>query len=262
MLFWLCAAAAAGAQPWPAGSQALLDLARQQPHFRQAEALSPQFLPTADGQSFAAVRRPAGRAPQKWLVTLHGTAGFATQELIVWAPAVAGREIGHIALQWWFGRNSGGKDYYAPNEVYRELDTLLPKLGIQPGQAMLAGFSRGSANLFAVAALDRNRGHRRFGLYVASSGGLAADFPPNRMFLSGEMGPAPFTGSRWVTACGERDPVPQRDGCAALRRSAETVQRLGGEIVLRIEDPRGGHGALNTDPDNARKVLDLFLKGG
>ncbi len=60
--------------------------------------------------------------------------------------------------------------------------------------------TRGSANLYAVAAIDKGRGRKLFSLYVASSGGVALDYPPTRSILDGRMGPRPLAGTNWVTA--------------------------------------------------------------
>jgi len=53
--------------------------------------------------------------------------------------------------------------------------------------------SRGSANTYAVAAIDAGRGGRCFSLVVASSGGVALDCPPNLALLRGDC------RTRWVT---------------------------------------------------------------
>lgn len=106
--------------------------------------------------------------------------------------------------------------------------------------------------------MDRGQGGRRlFPLYVASSGGVALDFPPTRAILEGRFGPRPLEGSRWVTACGGRDPNAERDGCPGMRRTAEWLRQQGAQVVLAIEDPNGPHGALQADPRNAARLLDL-----
>ena len=206
-----------------------------------------------DGRLIHAYWKPAEGA-ERWIVSLHGTGGNARREIEVWQKSLAGRRIGVVALQWWLG----GENYLTPRDLYREIDQTLRKLSIEPGQALLHGFSRGSANLYAVAAMDRGQGGRRlFPLYVASSGGVALDFPPTRAILEGRLGPRPLEGSRWVTACGGRDPNAERDGCPGMRRTAEWLRQQGAQVVLAIEDPNGPHGALQADPRNAARLLDL-----
>jgi hypothetical protein len=125
---------------------------------------------------------------------------------------------------------------------------------------MLHGFSRGSTNTYAVAAIDAGKGRHYFSLAVASSGGIALNYPPSRAILDGEYGERPLKGSRWITVAGARDPEPGRDGVAAMRRTAAWLTDQGAIVVESIEDPDYGHGALMRNPKNARRVLDLFLK--
>jgi hypothetical protein len=37
------------------------------------------------------------------------------------------------------------------------------------------------------------------------------------------------------------------------------MQEQGATVLDRIEDPDEGHGALKLNPQNVRRVLDLFL---
>jgi hypothetical protein len=146
-------------------------------------------------------------------------------------------------------------------QIYREFDIALRKLGVAPGMAMLHGFSRGSANAYAVAAIDAGRGRRYFSLIVASSGGVATDYPPTQAILSGAFGDRPLRGTRWITVAGARDPAPERDGIPAMRRTAAWLETQGAAVIERIEDPREGHGALQRNAANAQRVLDLFTRG-
>lgn len=246
---------------WGESGKRLLAQAKNQPNYQEAASLAPRFFPTSDGKSFLLVWYKGDTPPQKWLVSLPGSQGYATQDFFVWSPALSGRDIGFVSLQWWLGQGDDMRDYYSPFDIYRELDKALGRLGVKPDMALLQGFSRGSANIYAVAALDRMRGHRYFSMFVANSGGVAPDYPPTRKINDGEFGFQPFAGTRWITSCGERDPHPERDGCPAMRRTAAWLQEKGAAITLQIEDPAKGHGALNTNPENAHKVLDLYLDG-
>ena len=44
-----------------------------------------------------------------------------------------------------------------------------------------------------------------------------------------------------------------------MKRAAARLQEHGATVFDRIEDPDEGHGALQRNPQNARRVLDLFL---
>jgi len=227
--------------------------------FAEAAKLSPEILPTSDGQSFVVVWKAPGTNPKRWIVSLHGTRGFATDDLALWYPSLKDRDVGLLSLQWWIGADDTPRSYYAPLKIYREIDLALRKLGVQPGMAMLHGFSRGSANSYAVAAMDAGRGRRYFSLIIASSGGVATDFPPTREILAGAFGDHPLRHTRWVTAAGARDPNPDRDGIPGMRRTAEWLAEQGATVIERIEDPAEGHGALQRNAANARHALDLFL---
>jgi predicted esterase len=211
-------------------------------------------IPSADGSLTHAAWKPAGRI-ERWIVSLHGTGGSAKRDVEVWQKSLGGRPVGVLAIQWWRGQ---GDAYLPPFEIYREIDFAASKLDIKPGNALLHGFSRGSANVYAVAALDHGRGRKLFSLYVASSGGVALDYPPTRAILEGRFGPRPLAGTRWVTACGDRDPNPDRDGCPGMRRTGQWLKEQGAIVLDAIEDPQSGHGALQLNPRNAERLLKWF----
>ncbi len=259
---WLALAALpAAAEPLSGDAQALFELARKSPRFALAERLNPEVIGTSDNKSFALVWEPAAikGKPHKWIVSLHGSRGFATEDLAVWSPHLDRRDLGLVSLQWWFGRGETPRDYYAPRDIYRELDKLMERLKVKPGEAMLEAFSRGAANIYAVAALDRVRGKRYFSAFVANSGGASLDYPPTREVDQGGFGAKPFEGSRWITSCGARDPSPERDGCSAMRRTADWLKARGAEVVIAIEDGTEGHGAFHRNGQNAARALDWFV---
>lgn len=245
------------AQEWPALVQNTLRQAQKDEHYAAALALKPEFHLASDERSYYLVWKPGAENPAHWLVTLHGSNGFATNELALWAPFLAPRNIGIIALQWWLGID--GQSYYHQQEIYREIDLAVQKLGLSNPHMMLHGFSRGSANIYAVKAMDISSGRNLFALTVANAGGAMMDYPPTREINEGRFGEKPFTGTRWITVCGYYDPNPQRDGCPAMRLAANWLAAMGGDVVLALEDDHQGHGALHRNPANAEKVLDTFL---
>jgi len=200
--------------------------------------------------------QPTGKV-QKWIVSLHGTGGSARTDIGIWQKNAAGRGFGLLSIQWW---REQGDSYLPPAEIHREIEAAAKLLGIVPGRALLHGFSRGSSNLYAVAALDAGQGRKVFSLFVANSGGAAADYPPNRAVAEGKFGKRPLAGTRWITVCGERDPHPDRDGCPGMRRTGLWLKEQGAQLVEAIEDPKFGHGALSLNPRSAERVLDLFAR--
>ena len=227
--------------------------------FAESEKLSPEIIPTSDGQSFIVVWKATGTVPKHWIVSLHGSHGFATDDLAIWYPHIKNLDLGLVCVQWWIGTDDSNKSYYAPMQIYREVDIVLQKLGIQPGTAMLHGFSRGSANSYAITALDSGRGKRYFSLSVASSGGVSLDYPPTRAILEGRFGDHPLRDTRWITVAGAHESNPDRDGIAGMKRTAGWLKEQGATVIETIEDPNEGHGALMRNEKNTRRVLELFL---
>lgn len=231
--------------------------AQQGRFFADAAKLKPDVVSTSDDQSFLVIWK-ASKAPQHWIVSLPGTQGFATDDLAIWYPHLKDRDVGLISVQWWLG--DGPDSYYTPLQIYQEVEKALKKLNVRPGKVMFHGFSRGSANSYAIVALDAGKGQHYFSLAVASSGGVGLDYPPTRAIVNGDYGSQPLKGTRWITAAGAADPHPDRDGIEGMRRAAEWLKGQGAIVVESIEDPRFGHGALQRNPQNAKRVLDLFLK--
>lgn len=237
----------------------LYHLAESGKFFTDAARLKPNLLPTSDGQSFLVVWK-AAQAPRRWIVSLYGARGFATDDLAIWHPYVKERDVGLVCVQWWLGSGDKLSSYYAPVQLYRKIDLALKKLGVQTNSVMLHGFSRGSANSYAIAALDAGRGGKHyFSLAVASSGGVGLDYPPTRAIVNGDHGPYPLRNTRWLTAAGGRDPNPERDGIPGMKRAAAWLKEQGATVVATIEDPDEGHGALMRNATNTRRVLDLLF---
>lgn len=224
--------------------------------YKDAQKLSPEIRPTSDGKSFVAIWKPK-KEPALWVVSLHGTQGFATDVLALWQPIVKPYDVGFVGLQCWLGDNADS--YYTPEQIYRELDVVLQALHVQPGKAMLHGFSRGSSNSYAVAALDAGRGRDYFFLFVADSGGPKLTYPPTRAIVDGGYGQRSLAGTRWITSAGARDPHPDRDGIPGMRQAADWLKKQGATVLASIEDPKGGHGALQNNPSSSKKVMDAFV---
>ena len=244
-----------------AQAKALLDRARaaNPQRFQLALDQGARILPTADGRSFYLLWTPPG-APQSnppLIVTLHGSASWAFDEFFLWREQAADYGYGILALQWWFG-GDGPDAYYSPKDLHRETREALRGSGAGEGSALLHGFSRGSANIYGLAALDRQSGDRLYAMVLANAGGASVDFPPNVAITSGELGYNIFSGTYWTLFCGGRDPNPDRDGCPAMRRTAGWIGQFGGVVDLFIEDGAAGHGGFHQTPAHIRAALEAF----
>ncbi|MBI4860859.1 MAG: hypothetical protein HY815_11460 [Candidatus Riflebacteria bacterium] len=210
-----------GPAPGPEPSR-LLEQARQAnpERYRFALARGARIGYTRDGSTFYLLWTPPGRgadrSPGPVIATLHGHASYAFDELFLWHRQAAARGIGILALQWWKGRGERFQDYLLPREIYRALDDALREAGVRSGQVMLHGFSRGSANSYAVTAIDRQTRNNYFALVVANAGKPGRDFPDNVDLERGRFGPRPLTGTNWVLYCGMHDPNPDRAGCQGM----------------------------------------------
>jgi hypothetical protein len=226
--------------------------------YSQAAKLSPLIQPATNGKTFSVVWKSTPN-PEKWIVTIHGSHGFATDDLAIWHRNLGDRKVGLVAIQWWLG--NGDNDYLTPKEVYHEISATLKSLNVKPQTCMFHGFSRGSANAYPIVAEDATSG-KFFSLAVASSGRANLGYPPVRAIIEGAYGDHPLKGTKWVTSAGKNEPHPERDGFEGMRATANWLKEQGATVVMQIEDEKGGHGALQTNPANAKKLLDLFLGPG
>ncbi|MDO8662248.1 MAG: hypothetical protein Q7K98_03395 [Candidatus Omnitrophota bacterium] len=218
---------------------------------------------TSDGKSFYVLWFPEGASPANpppMIVTLHGHDSWAFDEFYLWHQAAKERGYGILAIQWWLGQGEKYQDYLNPQEIYRVIGEVLTREQVKPGTVLFHGFSRGSANTYAVAALDRVTGKNYFALIVANAGKASSDFPPNREIEEGRFGQMPLQGTHWVTFAGGHDPHPERSGIAGMREAAEWIRRYGGVIDRAIEDENAGHGGFHQNPDNMNSALEVFKK--
>ncbi len=243
-------------------AQALLEQARAANSGRYAFAIDhgAQVVGTSDGRSFAVVWFPPGAGDEKppVIATIHGHDSWAFDEFFLWQPYAAERGYGIVALQWWLGEGERYEDYYSPGDVNREVSIVLDHENVEPGTVLFHGFSRGSANSYAVVAYDNSGREGYYLLAVANAGKPGLEFPDNVAIASGILGPPPLAGTHWVTFCGGKDEHPERDGCAGMREAAAWIDHYGGSVLKAIDDPNGDHGGFHRSPANVDAALDIF----
>jgi len=257
--------AAAGSLCAEVPQHPLLEKTRQErfPRLKYALQNGAQFKLAPNGKTFYLVWLPEGsdsKKPPPMIATLSGHDGWAVDDFFVWHSLVQKRGYGLLAIQWWLGEGERVDDYLRPEEIYRILDTAFQELQVRPGTALLHGFSRGSTNTYAVAALDRSLSKNYFALIIANAGKASLDYPPTRLIDAGRFGQHPFKGTRWVTFAGAQDPNPARDGIQGMRETGEWLRKFGGVIELAIEDAHADHGGFHRNPKNAEAALDIFEK--
>ena len=245
--------------------QTLLEQAGSQcaQHLNYAKENHARIELTSDKKSFYVLWFPEGVDhvnPPPMIVTLHGHGSWAFDEFFLWHRAAKEHGYGILAIQWWLGKGEKYQDYLTPQEIYSVIEQVLTREQVKSGTVLFHGFSRGSANSYAVAALDRVTGKDYFALIVANAGKASLDFPPNRDIEQGSFGKMPLEGTHWVTFAGGRDPNPERSGIYGMREAAEWIRKYGGIVDLAIEDENAGHGGFHRNPANMRSALEIFKK--
>jgi hypothetical protein len=214
---------------------------------------------TSDNKAFTIWWKPSGWTTSNGvIVTLHGHGSYAFDEFYLWQPYAAAKGYAILALQWWFGGGEATSDYYTPQDMYPILANLLKTKGVSAGTTLLHGYSRGSANSYAVAALDAQSGNRYFHMVLSNAGGAASGYPPNQQIAAGSYGSQPFAGYQWMMYCGEQDPDPTINGCPAMTAARDWVVKYGANFKLLIDDPTGDHGGFMTNSSNVNTALAQF----
>lgn len=223
-------------------------------------AKNTEIRSTSDNRAFTMWWQPSSTAPPKGvIVPLHGHDGYATDGIYLWQPYAEKYGYAILSLQWWFGGGEATTDYYTPAEIYPILSSLLSQKSVKPGTVFFNGYSRGSANSYAVAALDAaSTGQRYFGLVMSNAGGVMTGYPPNQQIDAGVYGAQPFAGVKWAMYCGQLDPDPDTNGCPAMTAAKSWVTKYGASVVLFIDDPTGGHGGFMLNSVNVESAFATF----
>jgi hypothetical protein len=261
ILLFLLTGANLFSQALPTAAQALLDKAKTITPQRYQFAIDQgaKILSTSDGNSFYLTWRPTtATSASPYLIILHGTEGWAFDAVGLWKDYAQKYGYTILALQWYFPPVPGAARYYEVTDLHREQRAALKAGGAIEGNNVFQGFSRGSANIYALAALDLQSGDRYYGMLIANAGGASVGFPMNDAISSGAYGFNIFSGTYWTMYCGGRDPNPDRDGCPAMRRTQKWVTKFGGVISLFIQDDAGDHGGFQLSGTYPNQALDAF----
>ncbi|TXT39967.1 MAG: peptidase S8 and S53 subtilisin kexin sedolisin [Comamonadaceae bacterium] len=224
--------------------------------FQFAQTKGAEIRNTSDNKAFTVWWQPSSAPPDGVIVSLHGHDSYATDEFYLWQPYAAQRNYAILAIQWWFGVGETTSDYYQPQEMYTLIAALLKEKGVKASTAFLHGYSRGSANSYAMTAYDASSGNHYFAVTLSNSGGAMLDFPPNQQIAAGVFGAKPFNGVQWLMYCGEKDPDPTINGCPAMTTAKAWVTQFGATMKLFIDDPNGDHGGFMLNASNVNTALD------
>ena len=186
------------------------------------------------------------------MVMVHGR-GASAESILTLAPALAGPGVAFLAPQ---AGGSQGNQWYpygfmAPIERnepgissgMRAIERVLTQIGaagIPPTRTLLLGFSQGACLASEFVA---RHAHRYGGLAVLSGGLIGPDGTPRNY-------PGSLEGTPVFLGCSDVDShIP----AARVRESGEVLERLGGEVTLRLY-PGMGH-IVNDDEIEAVRAM-------
>jgi phospholipase/carboxylesterase len=123
--------------------------------------------------------------------------------------------------------------------------TRIGEAGIPPERTLLLGFSQGACLALEFAA----RNARRYGGLVGLSGALIGPDDAPREYAASLAGTPVFLG------CSDVDPhVPKE----RVQQAAEVLQRLGGQVTLRLY-PDMDHSVNASELDFVRRMMQALL---
>lgn len=229
---------------------------------------SPTKITSADGKTYFIYGAPAGQnnaSPKKVIVSLPGHGTTADDGYSAWKTHLTGTGYALIEFNWWKGTGENKTDYYSPGEVVREVRAFLNQQGYTSSdRVVLHGFSRGSANTYAVIAQDRSSAGTVFDAVISNAGKYQSDFPLGIADSSDANITRLYQNIPWVLACGGLDPNPTRDGCIGMAETSTWLKAHGANVLATLTDSTMGHGAFHMSskglPKQALTLIDAALK--
>ncbi len=226
---------------------------------------SPVKVKTIDGKEYFMVGQPKGqnsKAIKKIIFSLPGHGSTAEQDYSAWKSQIASHDYALASLNWWHGGGEAPTDYYAPSDVLTQIEDYLIQQGYDADDiVILEGFSRGSANTYAVKSYDRMNGALIIDAVISASGKYQASFPLAPQALAT---PLLFKRVPWILACGGKDPNPSRDGCDGMNETKTWLTSQGADVLAVLEDPDGDHGAFHKSTrklaSQALDILDAYFQ--
>jgi hypothetical protein len=224
---------------------------RQAATLRQVRDEGGGVIPLGDNRFFIAWFPPSweNHPDRRLVVTLHGNGGCAERMFTFWHRTASLHDYGFIALQYAEESSRGRYRFDDSRAIYRllrrALGILRRHVPLEGVPLILHGFSRGSARVFELAAMDRAPGGMHaFSAFIADSGTV---FPEYRGRLSPyleRIGPDAYAGARFWLYCGGRDHGGRT--CRGLARMARFVRAHSGTVDTLYRYPPGGHGIFLT----------------
>ncbi len=229
-----------------------------------ADTLStPEKITSADAKTYFIYGAPAGqnnKDTKTIVISLPGHGTTADDGYKAWKDHLDG-SFALAEFNWWRGTGEKKTDYYDPPSVVLQVRAFLDKQGYDSNDTViLHGFSRGSANTYAVIANDRLSRGSVFDAVISNAGKYQVDFPlvEGKTFSDAELTQF-FKGIPWVLACGGKDENPTRDGCPGMEETKGFLEAHQANVLGIVTDPNLGHGAFHMSKLGLPKqALDLI----
>lgn len=231
---------------------------------------APVTVAAADGAHAFVYGAPAGQNnahPRKVIISLPGHGTAASGDYQAWLPHLKGGSWAVASFDWWDGAGETIEDYASPPEVVANVKAFLSSQGYTDDDiVVLEGFSRGSANTYAVMGNDRVTPDPVFDAVISASGKYQGDFPIFDGRSNAQIPPTMFSGVPWVLACGGKDDNPERDGCPGMTETQGWLDDHGADVLALLQDPEAGHGAFHLSklglPAQALELIVNALADG
>lgn len=227
---------------------------------------TPRQITTSDGKQFFYYGAPAGHnntSPKKIIISLPGHGTRAEDDYAAWLPHLREGSYALASLNWWDGNGETKANYYTPSQVQAQTKAFLTAQGYADSDiVILEGFSRGSANTYAVIANDKSRG-KIFDAVISASGGYQSDFPLFENQSNTNISTTLFDETPWVLVCGGADPTPECDGCPGMETTHTFLTDHGADVLTVLSDPNASHGAFHKSnlglPAQALELIENAL---
>jgi len=231
------------------------------------------FTPTSASQRAAlvdaggGVRKETGKyvatwAPSGWytrssrtlIIDLHGTGGYPEAEWKDFRSYLQQRNWAFIGISYLYNTTNDAGDYDSASAIYGRITAALAEVRAACGTEMtlhLMGFSRGSANTFTVALLDRQSSGKINGV-ISNAGAWPPDGGPlPTELLAANSNPMSMKDTRFWGWCGLNDLTHGYPMCDEMTTALKWVQDHGGTVApgAPYKSADAGHVDLKNNPE-------------
>lgn len=207
------------------------------------------------GNRYAATWAPPGWAAletRRVLIQLHGTGGYPELEWKDWYQYLGDGTWATVGLMYRDGAN-----FDDARAIYGNVSALVDGITAACGTDTaihIVGFSRGSANTFPVAQLDRRAGGTIRGAVSVSGAWTARDpLPPVLSAVASD--PLAMGGTQFWGWCGESDREHGGPMCDEMTSAFDWVTQHGGTVATLRHGAGLGHADFPEDGDGVRAAL-------